>query len=125
MRSEDRRTLVAAQAAPHRLADVPNDTDVSPPKGTALRLGGAIDGTLKTLLAVALLGELGVVFFSIVAREVFGSPWLWANEVAEMALSTIAFVGGAFAYRRGEHAAIHTVIDALPLGARRACCALV
>ena len=84
-----------------------------------------IDWTLKTVLALALLGELGVVFFSILSRSLFASPWLWANEVAELALSTIAFLGGAFAYRRGEHASIHMFIDALPLGAQRACHTLV
>jgi TRAP-type C4-dicarboxylate transport system permease small subunit len=90
-----------------------------------LSLSTAIDWTLQVLLAVALIGELAVVFLNILSRTFFNSPWLWTNEVAELALATIAFVGGAFVYRRGEHAFIHTFIDALPLKYRRACYALV
>ncbi len=85
----------------------------------------AIDVTLKTVLALAVLSELGVIFFSILSRSLFGRPWNWTNEVAELALSTIAFLGGAFAYRRGQHAFIRMLIDALPLRYRRACYALV
>ena len=89
------------------------------------RSNAAIDLVLKVIVAAALFGELGVVFFSILSRSLFGSPWLWANEAAELALSTMAFVGGAFAYRRGEHASIRTLLDALPPKAQRACGTLV
>jgi tripartite ATP-independent transporter DctM subunit len=90
-----------------------------------LSLSVVIDWVLQALLAVALIGELAVVFLNVLSRAFFNSPWLWANEVAELALATIAFLGGAFAYRRGQHAFIRTLIDALPLIYRRACYALV
>jgi len=85
----------------------------------------ALDGALKGVLAVAVLGELGIVFCNILSRTVLGHPFTWTDEAAQMALSTIAFLGGAFSYRRGEHAFIHTLLDALPLRVRRACYALV
>ncbi|HTU01053.1 MAG TPA: TRAP transporter large permease subunit, partial [Candidatus Sulfotelmatobacter sp.] len=85
----------------------------------------AIDATLRALLATALLLELTVVFLSILSRWLFGIPWVWTNEAAELSLTTIAFLGGAFAYRRGEHAFIHTLVDALPESWRRACLALI
>src|SRR3974377_1439638 len=84
-----------------------------------------LDGTLKGLLGLALLGELAIVFFNVLSRWTSGTSLVWTLEGAELALSTIAFVGGAFAYRRGEHAFIHTLVDALPLGYQRACYALI
>jgi TRAP-type C4-dicarboxylate transport system permease small subunit len=90
----------------------------------AFSLSWAIDGALGIVLAVALLLELTVVFLSILSRSL-GVPWIWTNEAAEMSLTTIAFLGGAFAYRRGEHAFIHTLLDALPLAWHRACLVLI
>ncbi len=81
----------------------------------------AIDQTLTVILVSALLGELGVVFLNVLSRSVLGISMQWANEPAEMALSTIAFLGGAFAYRRREHAFIRSLTEALPPVFRRAC----
>ena len=92
---------------------------------TGTRLTRAIDGGLKITLALALLGELGVVFFNTLSRSFFDSALLWTDETAQLALSTIAFLGGAFAYRRGEHASIRMLIAALPQGYKRACGSLV
>ena len=85
----------------------------------------ALDGALKLVLALALLGELGIVFCNILTRTLLGHAFTWTDEAAHMALSTIGFLGGAFAYRRGEHAFIHTLLDALPYRAELACYALV
>jgi tripartite ATP-independent transporter DctM subunit len=84
----------------------------------------ALDAALGYVLAAALLGELAVVFFNVVGRAFFNVPLLWSDEAAKLALSTIAFLGGAFAYRRGEHAFVHTLLDALPAPAQRVCYAL-
>jgi tripartite ATP-independent transporter DctM subunit len=86
---------------------------------------GALDRALQVVLAVALIGELGVVFANMLSRSVFGLSMQWANEPAEMALSTIAFLGGAFAYRRNEHAFIRLLTAILRPGVRRACQVLV
>ena len=84
-----------------------------------------VDVILQVVLAVAVLGELSILFFNILSRSLFGRPWLWSLEAATLALSMIAFLGGALAYRRGEHAFVRTLIEALPLRHRRACYALV
>ena len=84
----------------------------------------ALDAALGLLLATALLVELAVVFCNVIGRAFFGLPLLWSDEAAKLALSTIAFLGGAFAYRRGEHAFVHTLLDALPAPAQRVCYAL-
>lgn len=84
-----------------------------------------IDRVLKSILTLALLGELAVLFFNILSRWLFNRPWLWSLEAAGLALSVIAFLGGALAYRRGEHAFVRMLVEALPLGWRRACYTLV
>jgi tripartite ATP-independent transporter DctM subunit len=95
------------------------------PAPSILTVSTAIDWTLQALLAVALTGELAVIFINVLIRWLFDSPWLWANEVAELALATMAFIGGAYTYRRGHHASIRTLVDLLPPGGRRACTTLV
>ena len=95
------------------------------PASRSGRMTLILDGTLKLLIALALLGELGIVFCNVLSRWFTGSSFVWTLEAAELALATIAFVGGAFAYRRGEHAYISTLVDALPPKVRRACYALV
>ena len=92
---------------------------------TGTYLTRTIDVVLKITLALALLGELGVVFFNTLSRSFLDTALLWSDETAQLALVTIAFLGGAFAYRRGEHASIRMLIVALPLGCQRACDSLV
>ncbi len=85
----------------------------------------AIDLPLQIILGAALLGELAVVFASVVSRSLLENPLVWTDEAARMSLSTMAFLGGAFAYRRGEHAFIRTLIEMLSLEWQRVCQALV
>ena len=88
------------------------------------RLDAAIDGIVKPLLALALVGELVVVFCNTLTRSLLGISLQWANEPAELALAIIAFLGGVFAYRRGEHAHLRVLLNVLPGGGRRTCAAL-
>jgi len=92
--------------------------------GAESRWSRALNQTLGGVLAAALLSELGVVFFNVVGRAFFDYPLLWSDEAAKLALSTIAFLGGAFAYRRGGHAFVHALLEVLPLRWQRACCTL-
>ena len=95
------------------------------PRHSVIPLPAALDRVLEVLVAGALLGELGIVFFNILSRSLLNRPLVWTDEAAELALSMIAFLGGAFAYRRGEHAFIRTVVESLPARSRRACHVLV
>jgi tripartite ATP-independent transporter DctM subunit len=91
------------------------------PEATALRLA---DRLAETLVVAALFGELGLVLANILARLYFQRSFLWADEIARLALSTLAFVGGALAYRRREHAQVRLVLALLPGKVERACLAL-
>ncbi len=86
--------------------------------GLALRI---IDTAADTVLVVALLGELGIVFANVLARAFFTTSFLWADEVAHLVLSTLAFVGGAVAYRRREHAFVRVLINVFPERVQRVC----
>ena len=91
------------------------------PPHPALRV---LDGIAETILVLAVLGELFAVAVNVVARVVLGVSFLWTEEIAQIALSTLTFVGGTVAYRRGDHSFVRAVIDTLPLYIHRRCVAL-
>ncbi|WP_261303781.1 TRAP transporter large permease [Paenibacillus andongensis] len=73
-----------------------------------------LDTVLGILVGFAVIGELVIIFGNIIAREVFHAPVLWADELGQLALTAVAFLGGALAYTRNEYIAVHSVIDRLP-----------
>ena len=60
------------------------------------------DRLLEGIVAFAIVGELLVILLNIGSRVVTGNSILWTQEVSELALLTIAFVGGAIAYPAGR-----------------------
>jgi tripartite ATP-independent transporter DctM subunit len=98
------------------------DTNVQPaPSVSATRV---LDGIVETILIVALLGELLAVVVNVLARLTLGVSFLWTEEVARLSLSTLTFLGGTIAYRRGDHTCVRAVVDTFPLAVRRTCLAL-
>jgi tripartite ATP-independent transporter DctM subunit len=98
-----------------------------PPEASRARAGVAlrvIDACADGLLVVVLLGELGIVLANVLARIFFNTSFLWADEVARFVLSIIAFVGGAVAYRRREHAFVRVLLNRCPVGMQQVCFAL-
>src|SRR5215467_11492046 len=82
-----------------------------------------VDTLSELLLGAALVGELGVVRANAAARIFFHQPFLWADEIARFSLSILAFVGGAVAYRRREHAFVRILLKLAPSVVERACLA--
>lgn len=80
-----------------------------------------LDRIADGVLVAALLGELVVVFANIVDRTIYGSSFLWIDEVARFALSTLTFVGGTVAYRRHHHSSVRVVLKALPPAVHATC----
>jgi TRAP-type C4-dicarboxylate transport system permease small subunit len=64
---------------------------------------GFVTAAANAVLAFALLGELATVFANVIARTFFDTAFLWADEIAKLALSTLAFIGGAIAYAANHH----------------------
>ena len=83
-------------------------------KGLGATALEVVDGLAETLVAVALLGELAIVLANVAARTWLHHSFLWSDEVARLALSILAFIGGAVAYRRREHAFVRIVLNLLP-----------
>jgi tripartite ATP-independent transporter DctM subunit len=78
-------------------------------------------GLLATAVAAAaLLAELAVVLVSIIGRTAVGHGPLWSDEASRLALSIIAFIGGAAAYRGAHHTAIRLITDRLGETTRQA-----
>lgn len=71
------------------------------------------------VLAIALLGDLGVVLGNVILRQFFGTSFLWIDEVSRLALVTMTFLGGAVAYRLGMIPSLQIVVNLLPAKARR------
>lgn len=84
-----------------------------------------LDAAVDVIVGLALVGELVVVIGNVLGRRFFDAPLLWSDEVASFALSVIAFLGGAIAYRRNAHVEVRTIVDRLPDRARLAAYALV
>ena len=91
------------------------------PELTWLRL---IDRAAESLIVAALLGELVLVLANVTARLFFHHSFLWTDEIARLALSILAFIGGAVAYRRRDHAFVRIILSRLPDGGERGCLAL-
>ncbi len=80
-----------------------------------------LDRLADALLVLALLGELAVVIANVVSRVFANSGFLWTQEVAQFALSIITFIGGARAFRAGQHSFVRFVVMQLPARAQRWC----
>lgn len=83
-----------------------------------------IDRLAEALVVAALLGELVLVLANVFARLFLDRSFLWSDEAARLALSVLAFIGGAVAYRRREHAYVSLLINMLPPAGHRAFLAL-
>jgi tripartite ATP-independent transporter DctM subunit len=75
---------------------------------------GWLDTAVDIVLGAALLAELAVVFGNVIARAIFRVSYSGTIEVSSFALAVLAFIGGATAYRRGQHMAVVAVVQRLP-----------
>jgi len=83
--------------------------------GVMPALMGATDRVVLGLLNVTLAAQVLLVFAGTMARSVFDSSALMGiDELSPLFLVTLAFLGGAVAYSRGQFIAITLVVDRLP-----------
>jgi tripartite ATP-independent transporter DctM subunit len=82
---------------------------------------GIVNALANAVVAIALIGELGAVFANVISRSIFDTAFLWTDEIAKLALSTLAFVGGAVAYGQGHHTFVRVGLNALGERLRDAC----
>ena len=65
--------------------------------------------------AAALMIELVIILWDVTQREFFSASFLWADESSKLSLSTIAFIGGAAAYRSRQHTSVRVLLDLMPV----------
>jgi TRAP-type C4-dicarboxylate transport system permease small subunit len=80
----------------------------------AVHRSGFVEQVAEIVVVAALAGELAAMFGNVIARSLFGTSLLWSLEIGELALVVMTFVGGAIAYPRNEHMALHAFTDRLP-----------
>ncbi len=102
--------LAGSQAAPGAdiAVAVPSGGAAAAPKAAALR---AIEMVAEAIVVLALLAELALVLANVFARVYFRHSFLWSDEAARLSLSILAFIGGAVAYRRSDHAFVRIVLN--------------
>ena len=84
------------------------------PDKASYRFAKTVEQIFDAVLGVVLLAELVVLFGNVALRAITGYSFAWGNEVATMALTVVAFVGGAVAYDRGQHMAVRALLTRLP-----------
>jgi tripartite ATP-independent transporter DctM subunit len=77
-----------------------------------------LDAVLDIIVALAMFGELAAVITDVIGRTLFDAPLLWADEIGALALTTMAFIGGAVAYRRDQHIAVRVLVEMMPIRLR-------
>ncbi|HBK07384.1 MAG TPA: TRAP transporter permease DctM [Acetobacteraceae bacterium] len=79
---------------------------------------GSLDTGARAIAAAGMLIELAIIVLDVLRREVFHTSFLWGDEASKMALSLVAFIGGAAAYRGGQHTSIRVLLDLMPVRTR-------
>ena len=108
-------------------AGTPNAGSVSPAPPVGRRQSSmfkvlrAVEVVAETIVIVALLAELVLVLANVFDRTYFRRSFLWADEAARLSLSILAFVGGAVAYRRREHAFVRIFHNLVTPPVERVC----
>ena len=77
-----------------------------------------IDRIGRVVVVVALIAELFVVLTDVGIRMLYDHSLLWSDEASKLCLSTLAFLGGALAYRAQHHTAIELVTRQVSRAAR-------
>ncbi|HLZ62209.1 MAG TPA: TRAP transporter large permease subunit [Ktedonosporobacter sp.] len=80
-----------------------------PPQGLADRIAWYFRRVVEIAAALLLAVDLVVVFVSVIFRYFLHNPLQWSDEVAQMLLVGITFLGGAAALSRGEHLGVMAV----------------
>lgn len=101
---------VPAASSEHHALGIEVAADNLPHK----RFSPHVEHSFDVFLAGVLFLELILLFGNTAMRGMFNNSLVWANEVAEYALTSLAFIGGAVAYHRGLHLVVRFGIDKLP-----------
>ncbi len=95
-------------------------------KSTARWVAAVPPVVVTVLMLVAMADMLTGVFLRYVMTKVSAVldlpsvRFFWVEEIGELCLAWMSFVGAAIGIRRGIHFSVQMITDRLPVGARRA-----
>ncbi len=98
---------------------LPGGLSSAGPRLTVLRAGArrvidTIHLAATGIAATALIVELVIILWDVAQRQFLSRSFLWSDESAKLSLSTIAFIGGAAAYRSRQHTSVRVLLDLMP-----------
>ncbi len=70
-----------------------------------------VDMAAAVVVVAALVGELLLVVVNMLLRATVSINFTWSDEASRLALTVMTFIGGALAYRRGEHMAVTAILE--------------
>jgi tripartite ATP-independent transporter DctM subunit len=79
----------------------------------------AVENVVDALLALALLANVAVVLWTVIARELFSTGVQWQGEFSQLCLGILTFLGAASAAAKQTHVPLRFVVDKLPESGRR------
>lgn len=80
------------------------------------RFSRLLDIVCAAIIPAAVAIPLVVIFANVVTRSAFDLPLVWTDEVAKISLATLAFIGGAIAYRQGCEFQVRLALGPLMAG---------
>jgi len=80
---------------------------------------GALDRSLKIVLAILMTAMVGSVVWQVLSRYLFVVPAAWTEELARFLLIWIGMLGAAYAYRQGSHLGIDLLANKLAEAGKR------
>ena len=94
-------------------------------KSTARWVAAVPHVVVTALMLLAMADMLTGVFLRYVMTKVSAAldlpsiRFFWVEEIGELCLAWMSFIGAAIGIRRGIHFSVHMITDRLPVGAQR------
>lgn len=67
-----------------------------------------------SICVISMIGMTVLTFAQVVGRFVFQRPFAWGEEICRFFIIWLTFGGSAYAFRKGAHIGIESLVDMLP-----------
>lgn len=78
------------------------------------RLDRALSLAEDTFISILLIAASTILFVNVVARYVFNSGFVWAEEMVRYQIVWLVFIGASVAARKGIHIGVDAVVHLMP-----------
>jgi TRAP-type C4-dicarboxylate transport system permease small subunit len=78
------------------------------------RFWRAYDRALETIVVLMMAAIVAIMGAQVVARYIFGFPFVWAEEISTYLFIWIVFLGSGLAFQRRAHIALDYFVRRLP-----------